>query len=55
MLAVARIYRYAEILQQSPAKAVQNVLGLTAPTATLWIRRARGRGLLGDYGDADNG
>lgn len=53
MLATARTYRYAVILQQSPAKLVQEVLGLTAPTATLWIRRARALGLLGTYGGAD--
>lgn len=53
MLATARAYRYAQILQRSPAKAVQGTLGLTAPTATLWIRRARSLGLLGDYGDSD--
>lgn len=53
MLATARVYRYAQILQRSPAKAVQNTLGLTAPTATLWIRRARSLGLLGEYGESD--
>lgn len=53
MLATARAYRYAQILQQSPAKAVQEVLGLTAPTATLWIRRARMLGLLGESAEAD--
>ena len=53
MLATARVYRYAQIMQRSPAKAVQATLGLTAPTATLWIRRARAQGLLGNYGDAD--
>ena len=53
MLATARVYRYAQILQKSPAKAVQEDLGLTAPTATLWIRRARMLGLLGEYGASD--
>lgn len=53
MLATARAYRYAQILQRSPAKAVQEALSLTAPTATLWIRRARTLGLLGDFGDSD--
>ncbi|MGF3057104.1 hypothetical protein [Microbacterium sp. YY-01] len=55
MLATARIYRYSQILQRRPAKAVQNALGLTAPTATLWIRRARSLGLLGDYGESTDG
>ena len=32
---------------------VQATLGLTAPTATLWIRRARAQGLLGNHGDSD--
>lgn len=53
MLATARVYRFAQILQRSPAKTVQETLGLTAPTATLWIRRARGLGLLGAYGDSN--
>lgn len=49
--AVARVYRAAEILGLRPAKAVQDHLGLTAPTATLWIRRARDIGLIrGDDG-----
>ncbi|KJQ54158.1 hypothetical protein [Microbacterium sp. SA39] len=53
MLATARVYRYAQIMQQSPAKAVQRTLGLTAPTATLWIRRARSLGLLGESVESD--
>lgn len=53
MLATARTYRYAQILQQPPAKAVQEVLGLTAPTATLWIRRARTLGMLGESTQTD--
>ncbi|MFN3948666.1 hypothetical protein [Microbacterium sp.] len=53
MLATARVYRYAQILNLSPAFAVQTTLGLTAPTATLWIRRARSQGLLGTYGQTD--
>lgn len=53
MLATARVYCYAQIMQRAPAKAVQETLGLTAPTATLWIRRARALGLLGPVGDAN--
>lgn len=52
MLAVARVYRAAQIASERPAKAVQDVLGLTQPTATLWIRRARDLGLLGTYSEA---
>ncbi|WP_376918014.1 hypothetical protein [Agromyces tardus] len=47
---VARIYRAAEIVSARPAKAVQDALGLTQPTATVWIRRARDRRLIFPFG-----
>jgi len=52
MLAVSRVYRAAQIASARPAKAVQDVLALTQPTATLWIRRARELGLLGSFSEA---
>ena len=48
LLWVARIYRIAVALNQRPAKAVQDMLGLTPPNASIWIRRARDRRLLDD-------
>ena len=50
MLYLARIYRMAEIMNLPPAKEVQTQLHLTAPTASVWIRRARDRGLLPQHG-----
>ena len=43
---VSRIYRLAQAVRMRPAKAVQDQLGLTVPTASVWIRRARDRGYL---------
>lgn len=46
LLWLARIYRSAEVLNVPPVKAVQEQLGLTQSTATLWVRRARAEGIL---------
>ena len=46
LLWVARIYTVAHALNQAPGKAVQEQLRLTGATASVWIRRARDRGLL---------
>ena len=46
LLWVSRIYTVAHALNQPPGKAVQEQLRLTGPTASVWIRRARDRGLL---------
>lgn len=43
---VARIHQRAFATSQRPAKAVQEQLQLTAPTASVWIRRARDTGIL---------
>jgi hypothetical protein len=53
MLYVARIYRMAEIMNLPPAREIQTQLHLTAPTASVWIRRARDRGLLPQPGEGD--
>ena len=45
---VARIYMMAQALRVRPASAVRTQLGLTLPTASVWIRRARDRGFLPD-------
>lgn len=44
----ARIYRFAAAVNERPAKAVQEQLGLTVPNASVWIRRARDTGVLVD-------
>jgi hypothetical protein len=43
---VARIYLVAMALNSPPAKAVAEKLQLSTPTASVWIRRARDRGIL---------
>lgn len=51
---VARVYAAAHALWQPPAKAVQAQLQMPAPTASVWIRRARDRGLIQDtFGQAE--
>jgi hypothetical protein len=45
---VSRIYRPARAMNLRPAKAVQDQLRLSVPTASVWIRRARDRGFLPD-------
>ncbi|MBK4347238.1 hypothetical protein [Lacisediminihabitans changchengi] len=47
---VARFYARAEALSMQPARAVQESIGIPAPTASVWIRRARDRGLLSPLG-----
>ncbi|MCD7101952.1 hypothetical protein [Pseudoclavibacter sp. 13-3] len=44
--AVAMTYRMATLLSMRPAKAVRERFRLTEATATVWIRRARDRGIL---------
>jgi hypothetical protein len=44
----ARVYLIAAALNMAPAKAVADQLGLTTPNASVWIRRARDRGLLSE-------
>ena len=43
---VGMIYRAAEAVSMRPAKAVQDQLGLTQATASVWIRRARDTGMM---------
>lgn len=43
---VARIYKFAVAVSDPPARAVQEQLGISVPTASVWIRRARDRGIL---------
>ncbi len=43
---VARIYTRAWAIHLPPTQDVQDQLGLTRPTASVWLRRARDRGLL---------
>ena len=43
---VARIYTVAEVFNQPPGQAVREQLGMPTPTASVWIRRARDRGIL---------
>lgn len=48
LLWLARVYKVAHAMNLPPAKAVQQQLGLTTPNASIWIRRARDRGILDD-------
>lgn len=48
LLWLARIYVVANALSRPPGKAVQEALDMPAPTASVWIRRARDRGLIPD-------
>lgn len=43
---LARVYVAAHAFHRPPAKAVQQQLDMPAPTASVWIRRARDRGLI---------
>lgn len=43
---VARIYTIAEAFNLPPGQAVREQLGMPTPTASVWIRRARDRGIL---------
>lgn len=43
---VARIYKFAQALNDAPLQAVQQQIGIAVPTASVWIRRARDRGIL---------
>jgi hypothetical protein len=43
---LARVYVSAHAFRRPPAKAVQHQLQMPAPTASVWIRRARDRGLI---------
>lgn len=45
---VARLYTRAWALHVPPAQEVQDQLKLTRPTTSVWLRRARDRGLLTD-------
>lgn len=45
---LARVYVRAYAFRRPPAKAVQEQLKMPAPTASVWIRRARDRGLFPD-------
>jgi hypothetical protein len=53
LLWVARLYTRAWALHQNPTKEVERQLGLTRPTASVWLRRARDRGYLTDPMDRD--
>lgn len=48
---VARVYAAAHAFRRAPARAVQEQLSMPTPTASVWIRRARDRGLLLGAGD----
>ena len=50
---VARLYSVAWALHLPPALYVQEQLRLTRPTTSVWLRRARDRGLLTDPMDRD--
>lgn len=47
LLAVARVYRHAEILNRRPKLAVERIFAMPPATASRWVRRARDSGLLG--------
>lgn len=52
LLWLARVYAVSHAISQPPAKTVQSVFDMPAPTASVWIRRARDRGLLPDTVDS---
>ena len=43
---VAHIHQTAAAIGDSPVKAVVNSIGISRPTATRWVRKAREKGFL---------
>lgn len=51
---VGRVYVTATAISQPAGQAVRDAFGLTTPTASVWIRRARDRGFIPDNWLASN-
>lgn len=48
---VGFVYTYANYLGLPPAREVEQVTGLTRPTSTRWIRKARDKGYITEVSD----